>query len=145
MFKHILLPTDGSKQSEAAIIKGIQLAKSINAKVTGFHVIEPYHSLTIRTEILVDAEGQYERYARLHAEQYLSVIEREAKAAGVTCETACVVASHVYEAIIEAAEVRGCDVIVMASHGSKGVQGLLIGSETAKVLTHTKLPVLVFH
>ncbi len=144
MFKHILLPTDGSKQSEAAIQNGIQFAKSLNAKVTGFHVITPYRTLTFLAEILRATEEQYERESKLHAENYLAVIERIAEEAGVTCDTAYVTANHVYEAIIRTAEEKGCDLIVMASHGRKGVQGLLIGSETAKVLAHTKLPVLVF-
>jgi nucleotide-binding universal stress UspA family protein len=75
----------------------------------------------------------------------LAVIERAANDAGVACDTTYVTAHHAYEAIIQAAEEKGCDCIVMASHGRHGVQALLIGSETAKVLTHTKLPVLVLH
>jgi nucleotide-binding universal stress UspA family protein len=144
MFKHILLPTDGSELSEAAIQKGIQFAKSINAEVTGFHVILPFHVFTIQTEMLEDTKKQYESESKVHAEQFLGVIKKAAEKAGVRCDTDYVTSNHPYEMIIQAAEKKGCDLIMMASHGRRGVQGLLIGSETQKVLTHTKIPVLVF-
>ncbi len=144
MFKHILLPIDGSELSEAAIQKGIQFAKSINAEVTGFHVILPFHVFTIQTEMLEDTKNQYESESKVHAEQFLGVIKKAAEKAGVRCDTDYVTSNHPYEMIIQAAEKKGCDLIMMASHGRRGVQGLLIGSETQKVLTHTKIPVLVF-
>ena len=144
MFKHILLPTDGSELSEAAIQKGVQFAKSINAEVTGFHVIVPFHVFSLRTGILGDTKEQYERQSKGQAEQFLGVIKKVAEKAGVSCDTDCVTSSHPYEMIIKAAEKKGCDLIMMASHGRRGLQGLLIGSETHKVLTHTKIPVLVF-
>jgi nucleotide-binding universal stress UspA family protein len=144
MFTHILLPTDGSPQSDAAIQQGIQFAKGINAKVTGFHVIPEFHVFTYRTEMLEDTKGQFARDCRAHAEQYLVVIEKAAKDAGVTCDTDYATDDHPYEAIIKAAEKKGCDLIMMASHGRRGVQGILIGSETQKVLTHSKMPVLVY-
>src|SRR5512133_545011 len=128
MFKHILLPTDGSELSEAAIQKGIQFAKSINAKVTGFHMILPFHVFTFQTEMLEDTKEQFERDSKAHAERFLDVIKKAAEEAGVRCDTDFVVASHPYDAIIKAAEDKGCDLILMASHGRKGVQGLLIGS-----------------
>jgi len=142
MFKHILLPTDGSELSEAAIQKGIQFAKSINAEVTGFHVILPFHVFSLRTGM--DTKEQYERQSKGQAEQFLGVIKKAAEKAGVSCDTDYVTSSHPYEMIIKAAEKKGCDLIMMASHGRRGLQGLLIGSETHKVLTHTKIPVLVF-
>lgn len=143
MFKHILLPTDGSELSEAAIQKGIQFAKSINAKVTGFHVVLPFHVFTLQTEMLEDTKEQYERQSKIHAEQFLDVIKKAAEKASVRCEADSVTSTHPYEMIIKAAEKKGCDLIMMASHGRRGMQGLLIGSETQKVLTHTKIPVLV--
>jgi nucleotide-binding universal stress UspA family protein len=143
MFKHILLPTDGSELSEAAIQKGVQFAKSINAELTGFHVILPFHVFTLQTEMLEDTKEQYERQSKVQAEQFLGVIKKAAEKAGVSCDTDYVTSSHPYEMIIKAAEKKGCDLIMMASHGRRGVQGLLIGSETQKVLTHTKIPVLV--
>ena len=81
--------------------------------------------------------------SKAHAAQYLSVIETTAKAAGVTCDIASATHDHPYEAIINVAKQRGCDLIVMASHGRKGMQGVLLGSETQKVLTHSHIPVLV--
>jgi nucleotide-binding universal stress UspA family protein len=144
MFKHILLPTDGSERSEAAVQKGIQFAKSINAKVTGFHVILPFHVFTAQTKMLEDTKDQYERESKVQAEQFLGVIKKAAEKAGVSCDTDYVTSNDPYTMIISAAEKKGCDLIMMASHGRRGVQGLLIGSETQKVLTHTKIPVLVF-
>jgi len=144
MFKHILLPTDGSELSEAAIQKGIQFAKSINAEVTGFHVILPFHVFSLRMGILEDTKEQYERQSKDQAEQFLGVIKKAAEKADVSCDTDYITSSHPYEMIIKAAEKKGCDLIMMASHGRRGLQGLLIGSETHKVLTHTKIPVLVF-
>lgn len=144
MFKHLLLPTDGSQLSEAAIHKGVQFAKSINAKVTGFYVLPEFHLFTYRTEMLEDTKEQFARDSRAHAEQFLAVIEKAAKAAGVACDTAFATSDHPHEAIIQAAAEKGCDLIVMASHGRKGVQGILLGSETHKVLTHSTLPVLVY-
>ena len=143
MFKHILLPTDGSELSEAAIQKAIQLAKSVNAKVTGFHVLLPFHVFTTKTQMVEDTRQQYERESKIQAEQFLGVIKKAAEKAGVSCDADYVTSNHPYEMIINAAEKKGCDLIMMASHGRRGVQGVLIGSETQKVLTHTKIPVLV--
>ena len=143
MFKHILLPTDGSELSEAAIQKGIQFAKSINAKVTAFHAILPFHVFTLQTEMLEETKEQYEKQSKVNAAQFLEVITKAAEKAGVNCNTHCVISDRPYETIIKSAETHGCDLIMMASHGRSGVQGLLIGSETQKVLTHSKIPVLV--
>ena len=144
MFKHILLPTDGSELSDAAIQKGIQFAKSIDAEVTGFHVIPPFHVFSLRTGTLEGTKEQHESESKVQAEQFLGVIKKAAEKAGVSCDTDYATSSHPYEMIINAAEKKGCDLIMMASHGRRGLQGLLIGSETHKVLTHTKIPVLVF-
>src|SRR5215831_14865173 len=137
MFKHILLPTDGSELSEAAIQKGIQFAKDINAEVTGFHVILPFHVFSLRMGILEDTKDQYEKQSKGQAEQFLGVIKKAAEKACVSCDTECVTSSHPYEMIIKAAEKKGCDLIMMASHGRRGLQGLLIGSETHKSLRST--------
>jgi nucleotide-binding universal stress UspA family protein len=144
MFTHILLPIDGSPLSEAAMHKGIQFAKSINAKVTGFHAIQPFHIFTLQTEMLEDTREQFDKGTRAHAEHCLAVMKQAADEAGVPCDTMSVTTEHPYEAIIKAAEDKGCDLIMMASHGRRGMRGLLIGSETSKVLTHTHIPVLVF-
>lgn len=144
MFKHLLLPTDGSDLSKAAIQKAVQFAKSINARITGFHVMPEFHVFTYRTDMLEDTREEYKRDCSAHADQYLAVVQKAAKAAGVACDTARATSDHPYEAIIEAANEKGCDLIVMASHGRRGVQGILLGSETHKVLTHSAIPVLVF-
>ena len=143
MFKHVLLPTDGSNLSEAAVRMGVQLAKTVNAKVTGFHVMPEFHVFTYKTEMLEDTKKEFAKDSKTHAAQYLSVIETAAKAAGVTCDVVSATHDHPYEAIIRVAKQRGCDLIVMASHGRKGMQGVLLGSETQKVLTHSHIPVLV--
>src|SRR4029434_7894308 len=116
MFTHMLLPTDGSPFSEAAIHKGLQFAKSIHAKVTGFHAIQPFHIFTLQTEMLEETKEQFEKGARAHAEQCLAVMKQAADEAGVPCDTAYVTTEHPYEAIIQAAEDKGCDLIMMASH-----------------------------
>jgi nucleotide-binding universal stress UspA family protein len=144
MFKHLLVPTDGSKSSEAAIHKAIEFAKESHARVTGFCVMPQFHVFTYRTEMLEDTNEQYAKDSRAHAEQYLRVIEREAKEAGVPCDTAMATSDHPYEEIIKAAKDRDCDLIMMASHGRRGVRGALIGSETQRVLTHCDVPVLVY-
>ena len=144
MFRHILLPTDGSPLSEAVIRKGIQLAKAIDAKVTGFCVIPKLRYVSYDYELGSEFKKQAETAVRAAANKNLLVIEKAAKEAGVPCETASETSDQPYEAIIEAAQKRNCDLIVMASHGRRGVNALLLGSETQKVLTHSKIPVLVY-
>ena len=144
MFKHILLPTDGSSLSEAAIHKGIQFSKSIGARVTAFYAMPEFHIFTYKTEMLEDTKEQFARDSKAHAAKYLGVIEEAANEAGVACDTVLATSDEPYEAIIQTARDRGCDLIMMASHGRRGVRALLLGSETHKVLTHTTLPVLVY-
>jgi nucleotide-binding universal stress UspA family protein len=144
MFKHILLPTDGSELSEAAIRQGIRFAKSISAKVTGLCVMYLQHPFFYETEIPKEFIEQKEKQYKELAETYLAVIEKAAKEAGVACDVVYERNDYPYEAIIRVAEQKGCDLIMMASHGRRGVGALLIGSETQKVLTHSKIPVLVF-
>ena len=143
MFKHILLPTDGSRLSEGAVRKGIQLAKSLGARVTGLHVILPFHVFTLQTEMVEETREQYEKESKVQAEEFLSAIKKAAEEAGVKCDTVSVSSPKAYEMIIEAVEKKRCDLVVMASHGRSGVQGLLLGSVTREVLAHSKIPVLV--
>ena len=143
MFKHILLPTDGSPLSEIAMERGIGLAKAIDARVTGLHVIEPFHFFSGGAEVMSDTKEQYEKDSLIRAQRYLDSLAAAAKRAGVSCDCVSEKSGHPFEAIIGAAKKRGCDLIVMASHGRRGIRGLLLGSETSKVLTHTKIPVLV--
>ena len=151
MFRNILLPTDGSELSELAIRKCIEFAKSITAKVTGFHAEHKPSLLaygayaeTGDVDTAPPSKEELERSEEIAAKKYLAVIETAANEAGVACECLFRPASHPYEGIIKAAEEKGCDLIFMASHGRSGLAGLLIGSEVAKVLTHTRIPVLVY-
>jgi len=144
MFKHILLPTDGSSLSQAAIQKGIQLAKGMKAKITGISVMPEGKFYMYETEINVQEKEEIAKHHQQQANLNLAFIEEAAKAAGVPCQTLCGISDHPYEAIISVAEKNGCDLIMMASHGRSGVKALLLGSETQKVLTHSKVPVLVY-
>ncbi|NPT61780.1 universal stress protein [Paraburkholderia elongata] len=143
MFKHLLVPTDGSALSEAAIQMTVTLAAENGAKVTGLHVIPEFHLLAYGTEMIADNEEQIIQAARQRADDYLGVIKRAAAQAGVECNTVALNRAHPYEAIISVAAKQDCDLIVMASHGRSGMRAFLLGSETQKVLTHSQIPVLV--
>ncbi|MBC8752869.1 MULTISPECIES: universal stress protein [Paraburkholderia] len=143
MFKHLLVPTDGSALSEAAIQMAVILASESGAKVTGLHVMPEFHVFAYGTEMLADTEEQFIRVNQQHADDFLAAVTRAAAQVGVECETVAATRAHPYEAIISTAAQRNCDLIVMASHGRSGVRALLIGSETQKVLTHSAIPVLV--
>ena len=144
MFKHLLLPTDGSEASQAALLKGVRLAKEFNARITGICVVPEFHVLTFNTTMIEDTKDVFIAESRSQAQKYLTVLKKAADEAGVPCDTEVVLSDHPYEAIIHACESKRCDLIMMASHGRRGVQALLIGSETQKVLTHSKIPVLVY-
>ena len=144
MFKNILIPTDGSEQSQRAVRMGAELAKLHQAKITGIHVIPDYH-LLIAYEGAFDpvTEERIEEEARDRAESYLAFIRKTAEAAGVPCDTVCETSDHPYDAILKTADAKNCDLILMTSHGRKGLAAVLLGSETRKVLTYAKVPVLV--
>jgi len=143
MYKHILIPTDGSTLSEMAAMQGVAFAKSIDARVTGVTVSAPFHIFALDPATVTATPGQYEEDCAARAARYLGVLEKAAKGAGVPYEGVHLVQEHPYEAIIAMAKRQGCDLIFMASHGRKGMSALVLGSETVKVLTHTKVPVLV--
>jgi nucleotide-binding universal stress UspA family protein len=145
MYRRILLPTDGSALCDSAVKKGIEFAKFAGASVVGFHAV-PATSYLIYTEagpsdVLAE---QFERDALARGERLVKALEEQARAAGVACESLTLVNDHPWEGIIEAANQRDCDLIFMASHGRRGLSALLLGSETTKVLTHSKTPVLVY-
>lgn len=144
MFKNILIPTDGSEQSQRAVRTGVELAKLHQARITGIHVIPDYH-LLIAYEGAFDpvTEERIEEEAKARAESYLAYIKKTAQDAGIACDTVCETSDHPYDAILKTADAKGCDLILMTSHGRKGLVAVLLGSETRKVLTHTKVPVLV--
>lgn len=144
MFKHILIPTDGSDLSQQAVEGGIQLARTLGARITAFHVIARFHASDVIMGLLAESRGDYEKAAREFAEAQFVFITRAAQAAGVACDTAHVTGDDVAREIVAAAARSGCDMILMASHGRRGIEGVLLGSETHKVLTHSRLPVLVY-
>jgi nucleotide-binding universal stress UspA family protein len=143
MYKHILIPTDGSELADKAVYSGIALAKALDAKVTALTVVLPFHVFTFDTQMIEDTPARYQTRSSNHAAKTLAGVADLAKTANVACDTLHVEHEHPYRAIIDAADARGCDLIVMASHGRRGVSAVLVGSETLKVLTHSKIPVLV--
>ena len=146
MFKNILIPTDGSKLSAKAVRSGVAFAKSIKAQITACYVVEPFQPYYFGDYIPpnMPTPREFERRAREIGEKYLARIETAARAAGLKYRGAVVAADTPYEGIIKAAKKQGCDLIFMASHGRRGLSGMLLGSETNKVLTHSKIPVLVY-
>jgi nucleotide-binding universal stress UspA family protein len=144
LFKNILVPTDGSDLAAKAVEQGVLFAKEIGAKITGVTVTEPFHLLSVAPTQLEYTPIEYKKHVEAQAEKVLGIVSDAAKLAGVVCETLHVEHEQVYQAIIDAASARGCDLIVMASHGRRGVSAVILGSETVKVLTHSKMPVLVY-
>jgi nucleotide-binding universal stress UspA family protein len=143
MHRHILIPTDGSELSQNAIDYGMALAKSVNAKVTVLTASTPFHTFAVEPGLVTDTPEQYEKRMATLAAKYLDVAKEAALAAGVSCETMHVEHDQPYLAIIETAARQSCDLIVMASHGRRGISAIVLGSQTVKVLTHSTIPVLV--
>jgi nucleotide-binding universal stress UspA family protein len=143
MYTNILIPTDGSELAGEAVRHGIAWARRIGAKVTVLTVLPPFHVFTTDTQMLEDTPAQYKIRMQKHAENTLGAVVQVAQAAGVACEMVHVEHEHPYQAIIDTAGSKGCDLIVMASHGRHGISAIVLGSETVKVLTHSKIPVLV--
>ena len=143
MYQHILIPTDGSPLSDAAVENGVLLAKSFGARVTVLTVVEPFPALRALPQSF-DASSEYRQHAHADAERCLVGAGEQSKRVGVDCEVVKVEHGQPYEAIIETAGARGCDLITMASHGRRGISALILGSETMKVLMHSKLPVLIY-
>jgi len=141
MFKHILVPTDGSKLSERAIKNSVRMAKTNNARITALTVIPKFHTFGVALESTRD---EYEAQVSAHAQCFVDFAHKVAAAAGVDCDSVKVVSDQPYKEIVKAAQKKGCDLILMASHGRRGIEGFLIGSETQKVLTHSTVPVLVY-
>ena len=144
MFKNILVPTDGSDLAVKAVEQGILLAKEISAKITAVTVTEPFHLLSVKPSQLEYTPIEYKKYSEAHAETVLGRVSAAANSAGVACDVLHVEHEQVYQAIIDAALARRCDLIVMASHGRRGISAVVLGSQTVKVLTHSKIPVLVY-
>lgn len=145
MFKHILIPTDGSDVSRKAVVAGVALAKALGAKVTAFYAAPSATPIVYKHFLPVGymTPQKHAQAIKRAATHYLAVAEKAAKAAGVPCEAVSQTSDFPAEAILAAAAKRKCDLIYMASHGYRGVKAVLLGSETQKVLAHAKIPVLV--
>jgi nucleotide-binding universal stress UspA family protein len=144
MYKHILIPTDGSTLSEKAVRAGIDLAKSVNAEVTLLTASAPFHAVVMESiAVPRNTATEYTRISEESASERLKAGESYARSHGVPVHTEHVYAEFPHQAIVDAVRRDGCDLVCMASHGRKGLAGLLLGSETHKVLTHSKIPVLV--
>jgi nucleotide-binding universal stress UspA family protein len=142
MFKRILVPTDGSDITAKAIDTAIALAKSLSAQLYTISAKEPFPYSAISEMQPTPPQEFFDAQERI-ASQRVQAVVKLSEAAGVPCEAHTVEALHPWEAIIDHAKRMECDLLVMASHGRRGVSALLLGSETQKVLTHTKVPVLV--
>ena len=140
MYRHFLIPTDGSELAERAVTHGLSLAKFVGAKVTGIIVEERPAAWLLAAGV---AFAEFTEQLREYYASALDSMANAAKQAGVPCDTVQVEDVRPYEAIIATATDRGCDLIVMASHGRGGLSAIVLGSVTNKVLTHTKVPVLV--
>jgi nucleotide-binding universal stress UspA family protein len=146
MFKNILVPTDGSALSRKAIKAAVAFAQSLGAKVTGYYAVEMMQPYIFGDGYVIDKAtvDQLDRQARAVGEKYLAEISKAAANAGVPYEGLITKPAAAYEGIIEAARKKKCDAIFMASHGRGELKSLLIGSVTQKVLSHSKLPVIVY-
>jgi len=146
MFKHILVPTDGSELSSDTVKRAVSFAKETGAKITFFFAKPDYPVAFYGEGALIDptTPEKFAAMAEQQAQEILAAAKQQAQAAGVDCASVSVVSDIPYEAIIAATKTTGCDLIFMASHGRRGFSGLLLGSETQKVLTHSKVPVLVY-
>ena len=145
MFKHILVPTDGTKLSFKAAKQAVKLAKSLGARITGFYAAPDLGSTYYGDGYILRAPSAKAQagFTQQQARKFLSAIEVEAEVEKVPCAAFHTLSDSPYEAIIDAAKKKKCDLIVMASHGRRGLSGLVLGSETQKVLVHSKIPVLV--
>jgi nucleotide-binding universal stress UspA family protein len=146
MYKHILLPTDGSRLAAKGVKAGVRLAKALGARVTGLYVIPRYMPPVYGEAVMFVPEITPERFnqaMKKEAAKALAAVAAEARTAGVRCATETVTDAQPWQGILRAARSKKCDAIAMASHGRAGLGGLILGSETARVLAHSKIPVLV--
>ena len=145
MYKNLLVATDGSKLSEKAVTHAIAIAQAVGAKMTVFYAA-PHYPLPAYADGVVNEPVSRKEYAKLAAAEAAKILDSasaKASSAGVDCATAYTIAAAPWEAILAAAKKHKSDAIVMASHGRRGISAVLLGSETQKVLTHSKLPVIV--
>ena len=145
MYKNLLVATDGSKLSDKAVAHAIGLAQAVRASLTVFYAAPDYPMPAYADGVVYEpvSRKEYAAQCRKEADKILGVVAEKAKTARVPFTGTSAISSSPWEAILAAARKEKCDAIVMASHGRSGVAALVLGSETQKVLTHSKLPVLV--
>ena len=146
MFKHILVSTGGSKLSGKAVRTAVRLAGATRARVTGVYVVPPYLPPMYGEGMMYApamSPAKYRDSVKRAGQKALAAVEIEAQTSGVAYGGALLTAQNPWEGIVRTAKAKKCDLVVMASHGRRGLAGLLLGSETTKVLTHSKVPVLV--
>ncbi len=143
MYKHILIPTDGSELANKAVLHGIDLAKRLSARVTALIVKEPPRSFVAEGVVVVPA-AEVAEVAERHAKIVLAGVSERAATAGVKVEVMSTLSDQPWRSIIDTARTKEADLIDMASHGRRGLSAMLLGSETQKVLTHSAIPVLVY-
>jgi nucleotide-binding universal stress UspA family protein len=146
MFKHILIPTDGSPISTKAVKAGIAFAKQEGAKVTGYHAVEPVPMHIYGEGYVADKEmvAEFERRRHDAAKKHISALAREALKAGVPFEPVVQTSNRPYDGIVETAKKRKCDLILMSSHGHRGFDRVMLGSVADKVIQRSRVPVLVY-
>ena len=143
MYKHILLATDGSELAQKGVDQGLALANALGARVTAVTVTEPMAAMLVGEAAIALPLDDYDKAASANAARILAGAGASAAKAGVACDTLHVKDQYPAEGIVEAAKMGACDLIVMASHGRRGLSKLLLGSQATRVLTHTDVPVLV--
>jgi nucleotide-binding universal stress UspA family protein len=143
MYKHILLATDGSDLAQKGVDQGLALAKALGAKVTAVTVTEPMAAMLMGEAAIALPLDDYDKAASANATQILAGVSAAAGKVSVACDVLHVKDRYPAEGIVDAAKARGCDLIVMASHGRRGLSRLLLGSQATGVLTHSQVPVLV--
>ena len=143
MYKHIIVATDGSDIAGEAMKHAIDLAKEIGAKLSAVTVTEPFEMIAFAEQAAVISPTDYKNSTAAYAKKILNAAASTAKTGGVECATIHAENRYSYQGIIDAAEVNGADLIVIGSHGRSGIEGLLLGSQAVKLLTHTKIPALV--
>jgi len=146
MFKNILVPTDGSEFSQATVQRAVSYARETGARITALYA-RPIRMMPYYIEGVADYKtlpATFEEADDKQANEIIAYVEDLCAKAGVSCARRVIKSNVVYQAIIDAASEEGCDLIFMASHGRSGLSALLLGSETIKVLTHSKIPVLVY-
>ncbi len=144
MYKHMIIPTDGTEAGTRAVEQGLDLARAIGAKVTILTVLQPFHTFTFVADALTETAEVHQQHLEEHV-QADNRLEEKVRASGVDCTHIRAEHDHLNEAVRRTAEAQGCDLVVMPAHERYGLLGRSLDSETVKLLSHSRLPVLVLH